>query len=410
MDITYFGPSSNFLVQGFFDQGLGQFADFQLVTNGPGLVVFANPSTGWQVELSGTGLDATTLSGTVTAWSVRDDTGTVVATFSDLSWGAADMFDSFAALFNSGSISGYLALLNQAPITFDGSGAVDGIDFILPAVSQPVNVTGTDFGDHFFLGNGNDVVLTGAGNDTVDALGGNDRVLGGGGNDFLRGGDGQDRLVGDIGNDHLLGEAGRDTILGGSGDDVCQGGDGNDRILGGNDQDDLYGEDGDDVILGGTGRDTLTGGVGNDVLRGNGGFDTLLGGLGDDSMTGGAQADVLFGIAGNNTMEGGGGFDRLVSGIGDDLMTGNFNADIFVFEDGNGNDTITDFAATIAAEKIDLSGVSAITGLADLNLASATAGAATQVGADVVIDTGGGNSITLLNVTLSDLDGTDFIF
>ncbi|MEZ5714935.1 MAG: calcium-binding protein, partial [Paracoccaceae bacterium] len=69
-----------------------------------------------------------------------------------------------------------------------------------------------------------------------------------------------------------------------------------------------------------------------------------------------------------------------------------------------------DFEATNNAEKIDLSGISAITSLADLNLGSATLGAATQVGADVVIDTGGGNSITLTGVSLGDLDANDFVF
>ena len=33
-----------------------------------------------------------------------------------------------------------------------------------------------------------------------------------------------------------------------------------------------------------------------------------------------------------------------------------------------------------------------------------------QTGADVLIDTGGGNSILLQNVLLSDLDANDFIF
>ena len=66
--------------------------------------------------------------------------------------------------------------------------------------------------------------------------------------------------------------------------------------------------------------------------------------------------------------------------------------------------------ALSAAEKLDLSGVSAIANLAALNLGNPNAGAATQVGADVVIDTGGGNSVTLLGVNLGDLDGSDFIF
>ena len=61
------------------------------------------------------------------------------------------------------------------------------------------------------------------------------------------------------------------------------------------------------------------------------------------------------------------------------------------------------------AGKIDLSDVGAITPLADPDQGSATSGAAIQVGADVVIDTGGGNSITLVTVSSSDLEATDFL-
>ncbi|MFC6582590.1 hypothetical protein [Sulfitobacter aestuariivivens] len=86
-------------------------------------------------------------------------------------------------------------------------------------------------------------------------------------------------------------------------------------------------------------------------------------------------------------------------------MLGNFNADVFVFQDGHGNDTITDFAATNVFEKIDLSDVSAITNLFDL-----LSNHVSQSGANLVISTGGGNSITLLNVNQSDLDNSDFIF
>ena len=93
-----------------------------------------------------------------------------------------------------------------------------------------------------------------------------------------------------------------------------------------------------------------------------------------------------------------------------DLIFGRFNADRFVFEFGHGNDTIADFNALNNFERIDFSGLSTINSLADLNLGSATLGAATQVGADVIIDTGGGNSISLTSVSLADLDGLDFVF
>ena len=101
---------------------------------------------------------------------------------------------------------------------------------------------------------------------------------------------------------------------------------------------------------------------------------------------------------------------RIKAAKHDDRLTGGAHNDIFVFADGDGNDTIADFEATNGQEKIDLSAVSAISGLGALNLANPNAGAATQVGVDVVIDTGGGNSVTLLNVNIGDLDGSDFVF
>jgi hypothetical protein len=69
---------------------------------------------------------------------------------------------------------------------------------------------------------------------------------------------------------------------------------------------------------------------------------------------------------------------------------------------------ITDFAATNNAEKIDLSGVTSITNFADLTNAGNPH--MTQVGSDVVIDDFAGNTITLLNVSLGDLNGVDFVF
>ncbi|MDF1670263.1 MAG: calcium-binding protein, partial [Roseovarius sp.] len=68
-------------------------------------------------------------------------------------------------------------------------------------------------------------------------------------------------------------------------------------------------------------------------------------------------------------------------------------------------DVIGDFDALNVFEAIDLRSVSAITDLADL-----TSNHMTQTGANVVIDTGGGDSITLTGVNLGDLDSTDFIF
>ena len=149
----------------------------------------------------------------------------------------------------------------------------------------------------------------------------------------------------------------------------------------------------------------MAGGRGDDNLLGEGGNDNLSGFTGDDKLLGGAGNDSLRGQDGHDTLEGGSGKDTLVGGDGNDLLTGNFNADRFVFGEGWGDDTITDFAATVDAEKIDLSGVAAITGFTDLSNNHMS-----QVGSDVVISDLAGNTITLSGVTLGDLDANDFIF
>ena len=160
-----------------------------------------------------------------------------------------------------------------------------------------------------------------------------------------------------------------------------------------------------DRSFGGNGNDIAFGGEGTDGLFGEFGDDTLYGENGNDRFFGGQGRDSLFGGADNDTLYGGAGFDTLDGGTGDDIFRGDFNADVFVFADGHGNDTIEDFAAENLFEKIDLSAVSAITDLADL-LSNHTS----QVGADVLIDTGSGNTILLNGVDIGDLDSTDFTF
>ncbi|MBD3663793.1 calcium-binding protein [Sulfitobacter aestuariivivens] len=322
-----------------------------------------------------------------------------------------------------------------------------------------------------FAGAGDDVIGGSSRNEEFYGASGNDTIAGGAGDDFVSGGPDQDLLRGDSGDDTVRGASGNDVVLGGAGADFLYGGQGADTLRGGVGNDDLAGEDGNDVLAGNAGNDTLWGGNGNDWLIGEDGFDRLFGGFGQDRLEGGLQADNLFGDAGVDTLLGGAGFDRLEGGdnndllyggtegdalfgetgndllygqsgadrlfggvgndrldggtdndrllggagfdtligsTGNDVMAGNFNADRFVFADfggGFGQDTITDFAATNDFERIDLSRVTTIVNLFDL-LSNHT----TQTGANVVIDAGGGNTITLLNVDMGDLDAFDFVF
>lgn len=227
-------------------------------------------------------------------------------------------------------------------------------------------------------------------------------------------GDGADRVTGNSLDNELFSGRGDDRILGLGGNDVLRGGEGNDSLYGSFGFDTLEGGAGDDLLEGEQNADVLLGDAGNDTLVGGEGTDRLEGGADDDQLFGGDGADRLFGGDGNDLIRAGTNFGNSVDGVeggaGNDLMFGDFNADTFVFADGHGQDTIGDFDALSDIERIDLRGVSAITGLADLDLGSTTSGAATQVGANVLIDTGDGNSILLRGVDIADLGAGDFLF
>lgn len=121
-------------------------------------------------------------------------------------------------------------------------------------------------------------------------------------------------MNGTDGDDTLYGLAGDDVILAGAGDDVID-------DISGNNQ--LFGEDGNDNI---TGTGLLDGGAGDDVLEGKD-ADTLRGGEGNDTLI--AHSDTW--RQNQNTLEGGKGNDTLYGGFGDDT---------YVFNLGDGTDTI----------------------------------------------------------------------
>ena len=203
---------------------------------------------------------------------------------------------------------------------------------------------------------------------------------------------GIDRIDGSSFDDQLTGDAAANTLSGGKGNDW------------------LYGRGGDDRIIGGHGSDKLYGSNGNDTLSGETGADKLFGGAGLDSLNGGGGNDAINGGAGNDTLTGGHGSDTLIGGKGNDLLNGGADNDRFVFAGNFGNDTIAHFAAG-NAEKIDLSGVSAITGFADLVAHHLQSDADTGFALIVA----GTNSILLDHVTVSQIgaghaySGGDFI-
>lgn len=93
---------------------------------------------------------------------------------------------------------------------------------------------------------------------------------------------------------------------------------------------------------GGWGDDTLTGTALNDVLDGGSGNDTLYGGNGNDTLKGGFGHDTLSGGNGNDVLDGGFGDDVLIGGKGNDKLNGGMGNDTYIFNLGDGQDTIQD--------------------------------------------------------------------
>lgn len=237
---------------------------------------------------------------------------------------------------------------------------------------------------------GNDLLSGGDGNDKIDGGVGDDMIGGGLGSDYIIGGDGNDYISSsaNVNRGHqqisatdqifnwgvLAGKAvldhgavwavylndqekmiwmGMDNPLTTNTDnDVVDAGAGNDHVIG---------SFGDDHLMGGTGDDQLDGLGGNDILEGGDGDDILIGDSsknttswtytdpsthGVDFLDGGDGNDKLYGDGGNDTLLGGAGDDVLEGGAGNDLLTGSDGSDTYVFNLGDGMDTIdnTDFS------------------------------------------------------------------
>ena len=194
--------------------------------------------------------------------------------------------------------------------------------------------------DTIYGGTGDDVI-DGDSGDTPEAQQGDDELFGEDGNDNISGDGGRDTIDGGAGDDSLFGGEGDDTIFGGDGNDYLQGDEGNDTLDGGDGIDAIHGNDGDDTIFGGAGDDRsslgggLTGEAGNDFIDGEGGDDELQGGDGNDQLLGSDGNDLLFGQAGDDALEGGSGNDELQGGDGNDGLSGGGGNDVLFGQDGD---------------------------------------------------------------------------
>lgn len=321
------------------------------------------------------------------------------------------------------------------------------------------NIFGLD-GNDFLLGNiGRDRLIGGVGNDTALGEQGNDTMFAGPGdtgNDIYVGGNHDDLIGAGAGNDLVVGDfaltpsfssadvssaSGADTLFGGAGDDTLIGGGWNDlddsgsfdvgeavvNVAGsnvgyaGSGADRVYGGSASDILGGGVGNDTLSGGPGHDIFYGgrsseegsddiiSGGFgnDTIFGGSGSDNMMGEGGTDLIFGGGADDTVDGGAGSDGLYGGGGNDVIITGSGSDTVFSGGAHGMDTVQDFNADTDTLFLQNT-VTDFTSVQDI----AAAATETEQGGEtgLLIDTGDGNSLFVVNLTESDLSDTNTVF
>ncbi|SDR74803.1 Ca2+-binding protein, RTX toxin-related [Halopseudomonas sabulinigri] len=286
-------------------------------------------------------------------------------------------------------------------IEFEGGPSFTWTEFVAGRLAQH----GTDAGDILFGHNGNDAIYAGAGNDVLDGGNGSNHLYGGDGDDILRvaanansdknilaGGKGDDTLHGSLLSDTYLFDLGdgTDTIVEAEGrrynhtdvlrfgvginpDDIQLRRSGADLIfshVNGTDSMTLqgafssetasavlqthtrieaiefeggpsftwtefvagrlaqHGTDAGDILFGHNGNDAIYAGAGNDVLDGGNGSNHLYGGDGDDILRVAANANSDKNI--------------LAGGKGDDTLHGSLLSDTYLFDLGDGTDTIVE--------------------------------------------------------------------
>jgi Ca2+-binding RTX toxin-like protein len=248
------------------------------------------------------------------------------------------------------------------------------VDAMLTDVIGAVDVAGFAFDGRLNIGGNHDDVLTGAEkNDVLNGQDGNDQLFGFAGNDYIVGGKGDDYLNGEAGNDIY-------RFSKGDGQDTIEDGAGIDKIL-----------LGDGITL----ADLSLAQVGNDIVINIGADDKIaiknfyvaaanraekiefadgssfslqnIGAIvyGDDfanTLNGTANNDIIYGLDGNDTIAAGSGNDTINGDKGNDIVDGNSGNDSYIFNLGDGQDTITDidgieqiiFGAGIVKEDIQL--------------------------------------------------------
>jgi Ca2+-binding RTX toxin-like protein len=139
----------------------------------------------------------------------------------------------------------------------------------------------------------------------------------------------------------------------------------------------------------------------NDRLR-------VVAGDGDDvieasGVAAGAIGLVLDGGGGNDIVVGGEGDDVLIGGEGDDVLIGGGGNDIFDFGPGDDIEIQSFVAGAGTEDRIDLRGIAGATDFAWVQAR------ARDIDGNAVIDVGGGQEVTIEDVSVASLHGDDFL-
>lgn len=165
-------------------------------------------------------------------------------------------------------------------------------------------------------------------------------------------------------------------------------------FIGSNYADKLAGGEDDDILRGIGGNDEIFGDLGDDELRGGTGDDTIFGGRGADEIFGGADNDTITTGRGVDFVSGGQGDDFIIAGSGTNTLKGGNGEDVFHFTGAPGTNIVDDFENN--TDTLELAGLGFDTVQDALDHATA-------VGDDVVFDFDDGLSITVQNITLSQI-------
>ncbi|MEI3550069.1 MAG: calcium-binding protein [Alphaproteobacteria bacterium] len=202
------------------------------------------------------------------------------------------------------------------------------------------------------------------GGETINGTDNDDTIYGRGGNDTIDAGDGDDTIVGGIGDDTLSGGYGRDTYIYNLGDgaDTINETRGNDIIKfgAGITQDDLtFTQEGNNlkILIDNDPYQSILinnfySNVNNQVEKlqfaDGSTFNLSTQGLtltqnnGDETINGTGYNDVIYGNGGHDTINAGEGNDTIVGGIGNDILNGGNGDDTYIYNLGDGFDTITE--------------------------------------------------------------------